>query len=93
MWYCELILSLLLGFANMTSWIDAPAYLSLWDLMGVDNRNDMVDGLANYTSESDYNTVLDIEPTTGNGVLFCLTRVSCFSYYGLFPPFRGPTSV
>jgi len=66
--YSDLFYQSIFGLANMTSFSNVPAYFSNWDLMGVENRTDMVAGLASYESEDDYNTVLDVEPITGAAV-------------------------
>eukprot|EP00026_Physarum_polycephalum_P003646 Phypoly_transcript_03659.p1 GENE.Phypoly_transcript_03659~~Phypoly_transcript_03659.p1 ORF type:complete len:768 (+),score=99.64 Phypoly_transcript_03659:59-2362(+) len=55
------------GFANMTSFKQAPIYYSLWDMMYVDESyRQSVIGVANATSEFDVTTSIYVEPITGN---------------------------
>lgn len=58
------------GIANLTSvQSGTPIFLSLWDMIGVENATQMVDGMEqNYTSEHQYNSVLIVEPITGTTI-------------------------
>jgi hypothetical protein len=71
------------GAANMTSFLNAPIFLTNWEFVGIQNRTDMINGLnTSLIDEVEYNTVLDIEPTTGNTVQ-CRKRIQASVY---FPP-------